>query len=205
MRYLDVQKAMQIFPVFSVNDLRRSFPEIDLRRLNEWQSKGYLTKIRQGFYKFSHQKTDAHFLFHSANKIYDPSYISLETALSHHGLIPEGVFSVSSVTTRNTTTFTTPIGEFTYRNIKSKAFFGYAIIRQNNISAVIAEPEKALLDFIWFKKVEDPEDFMALRLNQNMLAKTINWPKLLHFAELFESPTMMKRAKNLKQFAHAES
>lgn len=205
MRYLDVQKAMHSFPVFSVNDLRRYFGKIDSRRLTEWQEKGYLTKIRQGYYKFSNRIIDDFFLMHTANKIYSPSYISLETALSYHGLIPEGVFATTSVTTKNTSTFTTPFGEFTYRNIKPEVFFGYSIIRQNNVPAAIAEPEKALLDFIWFKKPDNDEDFEALRLNQRMLKETINWQKMINYAELYRSPALAKRVKKLKHFAYAES
>ncbi len=205
MRYLDIQKAMHSFPVFSVNDLRRYFHEIDSRRLTEWQEKGYLTKIRQGYYKFSNRKIDDFFLMHTAIKIYSPSYISLESALSYHGLMPEGVFSTTSVTTKNTSTFTTPFGEFTYRNMKPGVFFGYSIIRQNNVPAAIAEPEKALLDLIWFRKPDDPEDFEALRLNQSMLEETINWRKMLNYAELYLSPVLAKRVNKLKQFVNAKS
>ncbi len=64
-------------------------------------------------------------LFLIANKLYAPSYVSFEMALSYYGLIPEGVYAITSATSKKTATFQTPIGKFSYRTLKPQLFFGY--------------------------------------------------------------------------------
>ena len=85
-----------------------------------------------------------------ANLIYGPSYISMEYALYYHGLIPERVEVLTSVTTGRSRSFFTPVGLFKYRRIPLKAFqTGMERIEQENKqSFLIAEPEKALADKI---------------------------------------------------------
>ena len=53
-----------------------------------------------GFYLLAGQPVDRQFLFHAANRIYPPSYVSLEAALKYYGLIPEETFQITSVSTR---------------------------------------------------------------------------------------------------------
>ena len=83
-----------------------------------------------------------------ANHILGPSYISLDTALSYYGLIPERVYEVSSVTTKASRKFSTPMGLFSYTRLRLPYYsFG---IRQTKLSddqyVLIASPEKALFD-----------------------------------------------------------
>ena len=87
-----------------------------------------------------------------ATKIYQPSYISMETALSFYGIIPEAVFTTTSVTTRKTKEFKTPMGNFSYQKIKKEAFGGFETKNENGISYKLALPEKALIDFFYLNK-----------------------------------------------------
>jgi len=85
-----------------------------------------------------------------ANLIYGPSYVSLEYALSHHGLIPERAASVTSVTTGKARRFETPFGVFAYRPIPIAAYAaGIGLTKSGRDNFLIATPEKALADFIW--------------------------------------------------------
>jgi len=52
-----------------------------------------------------------------ANQLYGPSYVSLDYALSHYGLIPEAVYQITSVTTRRSKTYDTPLGRFSYERL----------------------------------------------------------------------------------------
>lgn len=83
-----------------------------------------------------------------ANRLYGPSYISLEWALSYHGLIPERVYEVTSITTKMRKDYKTPFGRFTY--IKgNKLLYPIGISIKQNIdktSFMIASKEKALCD-----------------------------------------------------------
>ena len=84
---------------------------------------GDILRLKRGFYIFNEpQRKDALNVFGIANALYGPSYISLECALSHYGLIPEGVVDITSVNINRTKSFSTPIGNFTYRTICRSAF-----------------------------------------------------------------------------------
>lgn len=85
-----------------------------------------------------------------ANHIYGPSYISLQTALSFYGLIPERVHTVCSMTTKRSSSFINPLGNFDYITVPA-AYFAIGIrqeIVNNNYAYLIATPEKALCDMI---------------------------------------------------------
>ncbi len=72
--------------MFSIADIRAAHGDFDRRRLSEWQKKGYIKKIVKGYYLFSEVNIDESMLSAIANKIYKPSYISFETAMSHYRL-----------------------------------------------------------------------------------------------------------------------
>ncbi|MFP4180862.1 MAG: hypothetical protein ACLFSA_12490 [Spirochaetaceae bacterium] len=78
------------------------------------------------------------------------SYVSLQSALSQHGLIPEYVPETMSVTTGRPQLIHTPFGRIRYRHLKKEAFWGYEEIVYGNQRAFIASPEKALLDLFYF-------------------------------------------------------
>jgi hypothetical protein len=85
-----------------------------------------------------------------ANHLYGPSYISLESALSFHNLIPERVYSVLSVTTKRSKKYNTPFGIFDYRTVLPSYFsIGIQLQKSDNKTAfLMASPEKALCDMI---------------------------------------------------------
>jgi hypothetical protein len=112
---------------------------------------------------FSDIKPDESTLFEISNLIYSPSYVSLESALSYYGLIPEAVFSINSVSTRKTAVFKTPLAVFNYRKIKKSLFFGYILQKYNNKSYKIASPEKAILDYFYHRaEIGKHYDFESL-------------------------------------------
>lgn len=85
-----------------------------------------------------------------ANHILGPSYVSAETALSYHGLIPERVYEITSMTTQAPRTFNTPLGTFSYTRLPLPYYaFG---IRSEKLGedqyAMVATSEKALCDKI---------------------------------------------------------
>lgn len=85
-----------------------------------------------------------------ANHILGPSYVSMESALSHYGLIPEKVFAVTSMTTKSSRKFETSIGLYTYTKLPLPYYaFGLTIISFSaDQKAMVASPEKALCDKI---------------------------------------------------------
>ena len=96
--------------------------------------------------------------------IYGPSYVSLETALSWHGLIPERVDEVTSVTCKRARLFQTPLGRFSYRPVNEVAYsYGVGLQTTAGGAFFLAEPEKALCDRIaCLRQVRAQRDIPAL-------------------------------------------
>jgi predicted transcriptional regulator of viral defense system len=164
------------FPVFSLPDIRKKFPSFDRKRLVEWQQKGYILPVCRGFYAWPDAIKTIEDKWAFAGKVYSPSYVSLQSALSHYGFIPEGVFSVTSVSTLKTREFEAMGTAFKYRSIKPELFFGYGIhSAPDGQPYCLAFPEKALLDMLYFHPELDGEDgFEAFRLQKWQIREVIN-------------------------------
>jgi hypothetical protein len=72
---------------------------------------------------------DEALLWFTATRVYQPAYLSLETVLSYHGLIPEGVYTLTCVSPRKTQEYYTPIGTFCYKRLLPRLYFGYEVLR----------------------------------------------------------------------------
>lgn len=85
-----------------------------------------------------------------ANHLYGPSYISLESALSHYGMIPERVHTTRSVTSKRAKQFSTSLGLFEYVSVP-ETYYSIGVrheIINEQYAWMIATPEKALCDMI---------------------------------------------------------
>lgn len=206
MRFLDLRNQLRDFTVFGVGDIRKIQPDFDGRRLVEWQNKGYIKKIVRNYYVFGDLDLIEPALFVVANKIYAPSYISLEMALAHYHLIPESVYGITSATTKKTVDFSTPLGNFIYRSLKPEGFFGYAPIPYQKRNYLMAEPEKALLDYFYLNpSVTGDNDFSELRINREEFLRQLNQAKLEKYLQAFGSQTLTKRVlKFLTFIKHAD-
>jgi len=193
MNYLTFQQAFQPFNVFSVNDIHKKFPDFDSRRLIEWQQKDYLIKIRRGYYCFKGADKGLHFIFYTANKIYVPSYISLESALSYYNFIPEGVFTTTSVTSRNTQDYNTSFGHFSFKHLKPVLFFGYTLVSEKEYTIQMASPEKAILDYLYLNKLNTEEDIKSMRWNRIVINETLDVGKFKQIQKAFDSKALNKR------------
>lgn len=120
-------------------------------KINALKSEGVLASVKKGFYiagpKSYSGRPENPLL---ANHLLGPSYVSMDTALSFHGVIPERVYAISSMTTKASREFDTPIGLFTYMHLPLPYYaFGINIVQLTNEQcAMIASPEKALCDKI---------------------------------------------------------
>jgi len=189
MKYIELRDRLKDMTVFSIRDIEKTADGVFYRRrLNEWQQKGYIKKLVKGYYIFSDLKLDDWTLYEIANRIYSPSYVSLETALSYYGLIPESIYSVASVSTRKTKSFKTPVSTFNYRKIKSSIFFAYRIEKYDNNIFKIASPEKAVLDlFYLMPNLKDPDDFDSLRINNGNFRDIIDKKRLFNYLKFYNN------------------
>lgn len=166
MNYQTLREAFKDFPAFSIRDIQRLEPGFHRRRLTEWQDKGYIRKIIKGHYVLADRPLDESALFAIANRIYRPSYISLESALAHYQLVPESVFGVTSVSTRRSYRFSGGPAAFRYQTVKPGLFFGYEIVSDRGRGFKIARPEKAVLDYLYLNPgIAARPDFESLRLD----------------------------------------
>lgn len=115
---------------------------------------GAIVRIKKGLYTFGEDfRKEPISREYLANLIYGPSYVSLDYALSYHGLIPERVDLVTSVTMNRSKEFHTPFGEFSYRMLTNNRYSTGAVLEQaGKVSFLIASPEKALIDKVWTDK-----------------------------------------------------
>ncbi len=190
MNFIEFKEKTRELPFFETRELRlilgTEFSSTTLNNLKNWSRKGYLTMLRRGLYIISEvgSRIDTMIL---ATKIYFPSYVSLETALGYYGIIPEAVFTTTSVTTRKTKAFKTPLGNFSYQKIKTRAFGGFETKQQDGISFNLARPEKALVDFFYLNSRilnGSNEQFAEYRFNEDFQFKK---KELLDFAKAFQN------------------
>ena len=201
MQYLELKTQLKDFPVFSIKDIEKVDLSFHNQRLSEWQQKGYVKKICKGFYIFSDLQINEAVLFILANRIYEPSYISLEMALSVYGLIPEAVYGITSVTSKRTNNVKTPVGDFSYRHVQPELLFGYELREHNGQYYQIAEMEKAILDYLYFNsKINDDESFEGVRFNLAELQERINREKFNKYLAVFSNRALEKRAKRFLRF-----
>lgn len=155
--------------------------------LYRYKKRGFILQLKRGFYAFPDALAPDVFV---ANKLYAPSYISLEFALSYHGVIPETVYEITSVTTKATRRFETLGKVFSYRKVKKTAYIGYEIQKQQGLSFYIADAEKAFVDanYLRLKNKQKP----ISRFNK----EKINSEKALFYARLFNNTKLISIIKS---------
>ncbi len=171
------------------------FENFNFNNISRWIEKGYLIRLRNGFYTFPEYLTASDISYYIANRIYKPSYISLQSALAFYGLIPEAVVQIKSVSTLKTTRFANKFGNFTYNTVSPDKYFGYVQKPFNkDISFIIAEPEKAILDLLYiFPFYNTVEEIIELRLDEELMSEIINKEKLESYAKKFNNKSLIKR------------
>ncbi len=129
-----------------LKEYKRPYDKID-----ELVKQGMLVQVKRGLYIPGRKlNIDSPELFLVANHLYGPSYISLESALSHWGFIPERVYEISSVTTNPSKQYRTSIGRFSYKHLEPPYYsFGIKQVELTKKQTVLmASPEKAVCDKI---------------------------------------------------------
>ena len=114
---------------------------------------GALVRVKKGLYVAATNPSAPYSKEILANLIYGPSYISLESALRIHRLIPERVDELTSVTCNRDKTFKTPVGVFSYRFLRPSVFaLGVTQAAVEGRHYLLATAEKALVDKLWFER-----------------------------------------------------
>lgn len=117
---------------------------------------GEILNIRRGLYCLApkYQKKPVS-IYGLVQRIYGPSYISLEMALNYHGWIPEAVYACTCVSYRNAKEFDTPLGVFSYKHVPQSIFY-FGVERcedENGNVFFMASPAKSLADYVYIHRL----------------------------------------------------
>lgn len=201
---MEIKDNLKDFVVFSVNDILKIDSAFYKQRLSEWQKKGYIKKVAKGYYIFADLKINESALFIIANAIYQPSYISLEMALSYYDLIPESVYTITSTTSKKKYALNSSVAQFSYRQIKPECMFGYQLIPYQNHNFKMAEIEKALLDYFYVNsKFKTEDEFWELRINKEVFRERVNVEKLKNYLIQFGNKSLEKKINRLLNYIYA--
>jgi predicted transcriptional regulator of viral defense system len=180
-------------------------PNIVRLQLSRWTKSGRVYQLRRGLYALAppYQKVKPH-PFLLANRMQRASYVSCQSALAFYGLIPDTVHATLSVTADRPGRLETPLGSFDFRHVRPELLCGYRMVNLgNNQQALVATPEKALLDLVYLQPGGDaPEYLRELRL-QNL--ERLNLDELQRHAEIFATPKLQRAVEEITNLAHAEA
>lgn len=164
------------------------------RQLDRWVKSGKVIQLRRKVYLLNKPYRDSlPHPFLTANLLRRSSYVSLHSALSYYGIIPEHVPVVTSVTGGRPEQVHTPLGKFEFRHMQGRNFFGFEEKEVAvNQMAWIATPEKALADLLYLTPRSDRADYLEeLRLE---IPDTFDKEALMETVGIMRSPKVRRAA-----------
>ena len=177
------------------------------RQLSRWTRAGKLYQLRRGVYALAppYQKVKPH-PFVVANALVRGSYVSLQSALAHHGLIPEYTPVITSITTKRPGRWETLLGAYEFRHCQTEWLHGYERLEVSDGQwAFVAAPEKALLDLIYLQPGGDAPAYLAeLRLQTQALDR-LDLDRLARLAEGSGRPKLRRAAQRIAALARSQA
>lgn len=155
-----------------------------------------IIRVKKGLYIKSPEDGEPYSEAILANMIYGPSYLSGAYALSWHGMIPEGVVEITSVSIKPNKTFETPVGTFRYKHLSRERYAtGFTrVAMDSRRSFFIATPEKAIVDNIFEQDIRHTDELLSyltenLRMEEEVMRK-LDVTKLRDLAKRFRRPVI---------------
>jgi hypothetical protein len=198
MRFAALLAIVEDEPVFETGFLLAGDVDpLDVRRqLSRWVTNGRLLQFRRGLYALAppYRRTRPH-PFLVANRLVRGSYVSLQSALAYHGIIPEHVPVTTSVTTGRPQRRENPLGSFAYHHVRPELLTGYRLERLGDgQEALVATPAKALADLVGLVPGADSAAYLSeLRLSN---------PDRIDATELERHPILGARPKLRRALRH---
>jgi len=222
-KIIDAGFSDHILTDIDLNSLLDGTPSSRYGIVNKALKKGELIKIRRGLYsmgeKYRRKKLSK---FYLASRIAPHSYISLESAMSYYGWIPERVTTITSVCANSRTRkITSPFGEFVFYQLPINEYeFLTAVTRIEEIQSqpfLIASPLRALADFVYIKKIDwegldyltsglrielelleeiNPQDFSDIKRAYRS-KRVLHFLKHLQIQKFFQRQNTQKRSSQL--------
>lgn len=145
--------------------------------------RGFFVRLKKGLYAVKNNYPAEEEI---ANTLYQPSYISLEYAMARYGIIPEMVYTVTSVTTMPTRSFSAGGKQYDYLTLKKQAYTGYHLHRENGRNFLIAVPEKSLADYLYYVSLGKKT------LGDRIYVRNLDRKKLGGYSALFGRPRLFE-------------
>lgn len=131
--------------------------------LIRYTARGLLVRLKRDLYALKDQLPSTWAI---ANRLYKPSFVSMESGLSYYGMIPESLYTITSVTVKSTRHFELNDVAYEYHTIKRDAFRSYRAAQISGETVLVAEKEKALADYLYFVFLKKQTINKRLRLKQ---------------------------------------
>lgn len=175
------------------------------RQLSRWVKAGRLLQLRRGLYAlvapFRKVRPDPLLV---ANRLVPGSYVSLQAALAHFALIPEYVPVTTSVTVGRPCRWDTPLGSYDFRHLRNQLFFGFQKrLLMRGQEALMATPEKALLDLVYLEPDGDSLEYLTELRLQNL--DGIDPAELRRLAEVSGKSKLRRAAEWIAHLAEVEA
>jgi predicted transcriptional regulator of viral defense system len=173
-------------------------------QLNRWTKNGRIYQLRRGLYAVAplYQRTKPH-PFVIANRLQRASYISMQSALAFYDLIPDTVNVTVSVAAGRPERLKTPLGIFEFRHIKPDLFRGYRMTDLRSQQALVATPEKALLDLVYLQPDGETKEYLQELRLQNL--DRLNLVEMRKQAEAANKPKLRRAVEIISNLAQGEA
>jgi len=200
MKFKSLLALVPVFGLFRTGDILagEGNPAAVRRQLDRWVKSGKIIQLRREVYQLAppYLQSPPH-PFLIANFLRRSSYVSLQSALSYYGMIPEHVPVVTSVTGDRSEEVKTPGGRFIFRHVQKRLFFG---LMEKELApeqrVVIATPQKALADLLYLTPGSDHSGYLEeLRLE---FPGDFDWKGLENVAIQISLPKLERAVKRLK-------
>jgi predicted transcriptional regulator of viral defense system len=178
-------------------------PEYMRLQLTRWKKSGRVYQLRRGLYAIAppYQKVKPH-PFVIANHLQRASYVSAQSALTFFGLIPETIYTTISITAGRPERLETPLGIFEFRHIKPELLNGYQMVDLRNQPALVATPEKALLDLVYLQPGGETLEYLASLRLQNL--EQFNIKALGTLCNSFDTPKVRRAVENITRLIQSD-
>ncbi len=184
-----LKRGMRVFTPLEFTRIFQAPPYMIKYFLETQVEEGLLARIKQGLYTL---KTDPPSEKEVANRLYKPSYISFAYALAYYNIIPEMPYQITSATTNPTRVFSNTNQVFSYYTIKEEAFTGYVLKKEGERAFLIADPEKALVDYVYMVTLGRSQPSL-----DRLYIKSLNKEKAVEYAKLYKRKSLVKKIEEL--------
>lgn len=211
---MKAQELNKLLPLFfftkeTLRQMERNEHSLNFN-LKYWLKKGRIICLKRGFYllaeRWEKELNKDLYLEYLANKLYEPSILSLEYVMNKYSLLTEAVFGLTSVTPKTTKKFTNRLGNFSYYSLSPRLFSGFEIKKFYSAPVLIASKSKAVFDYLYLcflkKTPVNKKTIVGLRINWENVSRG-EFRKIESYGRIARSKNVLKAINLIKKIYYA--